>query len=314
MKKILMYQGLKTHITHLLSLFSEKRCILCTTPFFLRKKNLPHFSNLKKKTLVHGQKEISSSIFLERSLETFIQSQLCEHCAQGFSIKKKAYCHHCGHIFSNEDTHYTEQKICAECSKKRPLWENFYFTNIYEDSLRALILQAKFNNSMTAMAFLGNIMAYTWCVKYLSASQLSLLPLPDIVIPMPLHNTRLKERGYNQCILLAQFFKNTCFQLLKQLNHAHCNKELHCLKIDTSLLYRSQFINAQSELNQQDRHENVKNSFHTGDNAKLKDKYILLLDDITTTNATIKNACKTLLSAGVKQVDVLVLAKTSHIK
>lgn len=114
----------------------------------------------------------------------------------------------------------------------------------------------------------------------------------DMIVPMPLSQTRLQERGYNQSSLLAR-----------------------PLAMARNVLYKPQAIDRirntrpQVGLSARDRFENVKDAF-MGNQAIVKEKTILLIDDVTTTGATIQACCLALLSAGAKQTYVMTLARS----
>lgn len=242
------------------------------------------------------------------------------------TIKRHSYCILCGEIFTHDKSLYTKQKLCAHCTQEPPEWNHFYFVNTYENTLRKLILNAKFYNSTTALSFLGKLLAYTWFIKqleealenenintenYMKKTPLSLvttLSLPDIIIPMPLHSFRLKERGYNQCILLTKYFFRECKLLFKKFQ-----LPLDTLpSVNNNILMRKLYTQAQSDLTQKERRQNVKNVFQIEDRQSIQNKHILVIDDIATTNSTIKEATLCLKKAGASRVDILVIAKTPH--
>jgi ComF family protein len=129
---------------------------------------------------------------------------------------------------------------------------------------------------------------------WLSTAGASMLSTADILIPVPLHRTRLLMRRYNQAAIIAQ-----------TLGQAHEIKTcVHTLK-------RSRPTKSQGHLAPLERHKNVKHAFAIDPKRKsqIKDKTIILVDDVYTTGATVKECTKILLKAGAANVHVLTLAR-----
>lgn len=123
--------------------------------------------------------------------------------------------------------------------------------------------------------------------------------LPDLVVPVPLHVKRLRWRGFNQSRLLAE-------QMSLKLAPP--------MKLEVSdLLERQRHSRPQMEIkNHQERLQNVRDIFFLARDAdceKIRDKKILLVDDICTTGATLRECAKVLKSAGAKKVFAAVVAR-----
>ena len=114
----------------------------------------------------------------------------------------------------------------------------------------------------------------------------------DIIIPVPIHKKRRLKRGYNQTELIAK-------EICKDIS----------LELKTDVLIKQKNIIAQSELNKNERKQNIKNAFEIKSINEIIDKKILLFDDIYTTGSTVNECSKILRKAGAKQVGVLTIAK-----
>lgn len=129
------------------------------------------------------------------------------------------------------------------------------------------------------------------------------IPVPDFIVPVPLHPRRLRWRGFNQSLLLAHRISEELTPLL----------QIEVLEI----LLRKKYNRAQMKIkNYEERKENVKDIFaltqSENNKAKLiRGKNILLIDDIATTGATLEECAKALKLAGVKYVFAAVIARQS---
>lgn len=116
-------------------------------------------------------------------------------------------------------------------------------------------------------------------------------PSFDLLIPVPLHSKRLRERGFNQALLLVKE--------LSQRTRIPYSK---------GLLRKGSPTPPQIHLSGRERERGVRGSFHVQKAEEVEGKTILLVDDVYTTGATVNECSKVLLRAGAERVDVLTLA------
>ena len=107
----------------------------------------------------------------------------------------------------------------------------------------------------------------------------------DYLMPVPLHNVRERERGYNQSKILAEEIS-----------------ELTFLPLLDKVLIRKKNTRDQTNLNAEERERNVRGAFVVRDNIELKGKKVILVDDVMTTGATLKECSRVLKEAGVREV------------
>ncbi len=169
--------------------------------------------------------------------------------------------------------------------------------NIYFDSLEAIffynkliseiIFNLKYYDQSHLKRKIGELMA-----KNLEGKIADF----DLIIPVPLHKKRLKERKFNQSALL-------CKEIIK----FHKN-----LKFYPNLLLRTKYNKPQARLSQKERQQNLTNSFIVNKKYEnfIKDKKILIIDDVFTTGTTLQNCCEALKNAGCKEIKAAVIAKT----
>ena len=155
----------------------------------------------------------------------------------------------------------------------------------YEDIIRKMLVEYKFQEkSYLYKTFykiiLKNKKIYGNLKKY------------DIIIPVPIHKKRKLIRGYNQTELIAR-------AIAKNTN----------LKLENKILYKQKNIVSQSELNRNNRKQNVKDAFIIKNSETIKNKSVLIFDDIYTTGSTLQECSRILKNAGVKYVGILTIAK-----
>jgi ComF family protein len=134
-------------------------------------------------------------------------------------------------------------------------------------------------------------------LNYLTTEFFRRYPMPlhsfDVQIPIPLHPVRLRERGFNQARLIAEVIK-----------------ERHGIPIQEKGLVRVRATDPQSSLGQKDRWTNMEGAFRMEKNFDVKERSVLLIDDLLTTGATASNAARALKDAGAKRVGLYVVSLT----
>lgn len=205
---------------------------------------------------------------------------LCEQCLEIIPWLTTA-CPVCANALPPQ-THAT---VCGYCLKTKLYYKKTTALFHYKKPASHLIRHLKFNQKVTHAHFLGFLLAKKLKIEIGSE-------LPDIIIPIPLHKKRLKQRGYNQALELARV-----------LHH-----QLHIPLLKKGLI-RHRYTKAQSEVLARERHKNVRNAFICREN--IKGKTILLVDDVMTTGFTVNEASKTLLKVGAASVHVCCLGRTS---
>jgi ComF family protein len=206
---------------------------------------------------------------------------LCRPCQRALPWLRHA-CQLCGRELNHPDlTH------CKHCLKSQPKHDKFIALYRYESPLPQLIMSAKFNRRQHTMHLLGCLMAEFLHDYYAQSS----LPLPTLIIPVPLHISRLRGRGFNQALLLAQPIAKT---LSLPIDFAHCQ--------------RIRATAAQATIEKQQRLKNINNAFHVSPG--LQGQHIAVIDDVLTTGQTLSVFTHALKQAGVKKIDVWCCART----
>ena len=167
-----------------------------------------------------------------------------------------------------------------------PPWEALHFHGHYAGLLRELILGYKFHNHFGRNRLLAELAAATF--------ERSGADRPDIIVPVPLHRRRLLWRGFNQSLELSRVLARRTGRpvLLKGLT-------------------RIRNTPPQTRLGFRERRANIKGAF-AADAEQVRGRNALLVDDVYTTGATLRECARTLKRAGAARVSVLVLARSQQ--
>ena len=206
------------------------------------------------------------------------QGFVCRACQKKLRPTKPPWCLHCGlPIESNRNP----DSSCLNCREAN--WQFHQARSVFtaQGPIREAIHRYKYDQDEFFEAFLRQC-----CRKGRALTPANY----DALIPIPLHPTKERERGFNQATRFAAFFS-----------------EISTIPIKANLLKRIRFTETQTHLPRSQRLRNVKGSFHcpTG----LNRNRFLLIDDVMTTGATASAAALALKKAGARQVDVLTLAR-----
>jgi ComF family protein len=173
---------------------------------------------------------------------------------------------------------------CGECQRHPPDYDRGYSLLRYEPPADQLIQRLKFNARLPLARLLGELMAeqlarrtQTW---------------PECIIPVPLHRTRLRERGFNQALEIARPLAR---RLHIPLDYRSCTRVRHTA--------------VQSLLPAAARHKNIKGAFQV--TRPLTVRHVALVDDVMTTGHTLRECAATLRKAGVEQIEVWVVARAA---
>jgi len=211
------------------------------------------------------------------SSDVFNLSPICSSCWSEIRKYRGPSCRVCALPVVSEHS-----KVCGQCLKKTPPFSKVIAYGLYEDILAEAINQLKFHGIKRISKTLGRLL-------------LSLdLPETDGIVPVPMTIKRLRERGFNQSLLIARVIaKESKVPLL----------------MDT--LLKKKETPPQIGLSAKERLLNLKNAFEVKGN--MKGLRLLLVDDVMTTGATVTECSKVLVKAGAEEVIVLTLARAGTI-
>jgi competence protein ComFC len=210
------------------------------------------------------------------------QNLVCVECWGKIRKNLPPFCHRCGRQLKAP---FIAKNICVSCLKKDLHFDRAFSPCIYEGSLKELIHDFKYKNKQYLGATLSRLM-----IDFINEYHVP-MDVIDLIVPVPLHKTKLREREFNQAQVLSAHIAEAF------------NKD-----VLTDTLLRHRHTRAQAELVADERSINVKDSFSIKEKDPLKDKHILLVDDVLTTGSTASEAAMTLKDAGARIVFVLTLA------
>lgn len=219
-----------------------------------------------------------------------VSTFLCRRCASGLTQVESPFCSKCGLMFKSRKG---ENHVCGRCIEKPPHYRMARAAGVYEDAVKAMVLQLKYKGKTRMAPLLSGILYRTYLSFWKKGDV-------DIIVPVPLHLRRLRKRGFNQSFLLVKEWPGT--------GKANQQKPGR-LKIETDLLKRTRQTPPQTGLSRKQRARNVQKAFALNPNMDVKGKWVLLVDDVLTTGATVNECARILVGNGAKRVDVLTLAR-----
>jgi ComF family protein len=175
--------------------------------------------------------------------------------------------------------------LCGRCITKPPVFDYCYSLFRYEDEIIHLVHQLKFAEKISYARSLGEML-----FSRLQAEIQLTKEKPECLLPVPLHKSRLRQRGFNQSIEIARI-------LAKKLG----------VPIEYDIVKRERSTVTQTGLNAKQRQKNIKNAFSVA--GEINYKHVLIIDDVVTTGSTVNELARVLKKNKVERVGVLSIAR-----
>lgn len=213
--------------------------------------------------------------------ETPAGEHLCPGCRKGAPVIAAPFCQICSEPFEGRiDNTFS----CPNCRER-----NFHFgcavaSYRFQGVVRDLILRFKYQGKLHLRHVLAG-----WLADNLADARLQ-HPF-DRIVPVPLHPTRERERGFNQARILAEL-------LARQTGAPVC----HDLK-------RIRYTTTQTRFDRETRIENLRNAFRLRPSGDVRNLHLLLIDDVFTTGSTVDECARVLMEAGAASVRVVAVAR-----
>jgi len=209
---------------------------------------------------------------------------ICVNCTSVLKNNAPPFCQKCGRQLIT----HNELGLCALCQRNKLHFKRAYSAFLYAGEIRQLISLFKYKGKMSLSRPLANMLT-----EFVKQYKIPLQQM-DVIMPIPLHSARLREREYNQSQLLAQ-------ELVNKFD----------LRLDTKSLMRARNTIPQVNLSDKQRWQNISGAFKLRKTKSISNKTVLLVDDLMTTGATCSEAACILRDGGAKEVYVLTLASTN---
>jgi ComF family protein len=223
----------------------------------------------------------------ERPLEVPTSGPVCGSCWSAVARITPPLCDVCGDPLPSWRAISRDRARCARCRRGFRTISRGRAVGPYEGSLRAILHAFKYDGRRTLAGPLARLM---------SAAGATVLDGADVVVPVPLHPRRRRRRGYNQAADLAA--------------------RLPVPSVDA--LVRVRFTGSQTDLPAARRHANVRDAFGTSRGWLGRDaghlvarRIVVLVDDVSTTGATLEACARALVTAGAYEVRALTVARVS---
>ena len=212
------------------------------------------------------------------------KSFVCKSCALSFKlIKDLSTCFSCGPPFGHK---LDSKNLCNRCLKEEFSFKKARSIAFYDGYIRELLYDYKYRKKLAYSSIFSELIIDNFPPD---------LDHFDVVIPVPLHIKRLREREYNQSAIIA----------------CEISKKIDC---DYNPFVLSKTNNTVPQVDFKDlskRKGNVRDSFIVRDSSKVKNKEVLLVDDVFTTGSTSNECSKALLKSGASGVQVLTALRAS---
>jgi len=192
------------------------------------------------------------------------------------------YCSICGIPFAGVG----ENHCCSGCMTKRPAFDIARAPFVYEGGVKELLHSFKYTPKPHLRKPLALLITN-------GLEKCSGEVTPDMIVPVPLHRKKIRQRGFNQAILLGEMI----------------SKDWK-IRLERNVLQRIRWTEPQVNLSGDDRRKNVIGAFAIAPGISLTGNSILLIDDVFTTGSTLNECAKTLKNAGAEKVYAVTVART----
>ncbi len=213
---------------------------------------------------------------------------MCDTCLEQIQRIEGVLCDVCGQPIVSALLQNQENPCCGECVSSEPLFAKAVAYGPYDGGLRELIHLLKYDGVRPAANILGRMM---------SEGFLDLAPRFDsgepVIVPVPLHSSKLAERGFNQSGLIARAALR-----IVPLGKLNCD-----------VLRRTRPTETQTGLTRDQRQRNIRGAFRVQHRTVVSGKDILLVDDVFTTGTTVSECARVLRRAGANRVFVATVAR-----
>ncbi|NPV27627.1 MAG: ComF family protein [Firmicutes bacterium] len=223
--------------------------------------------------------------FCDRVLSSLGPVPCCADCARELAHQRAGpICRRCGKFLHGELGPFSQPLFCLDCQMSRPTYTLARAVGPYEGRLKEVVHRLKYQKKRWLARPLGQLIAE-------AVQGEPAFGAAEVVVPVPLHQAKYRRRGFNQAELLGQ-------TLARELG----------LPFGKGALVRLIDTPAQTELGREERQHNLTGAFAVKQPTMVREKRVLLVDDVLTTGSTAGECSRVLMEAGARQVLVAVVA------
>ena len=251
--------------------------------------------------LVAPLKTVSRSVFsvlfpsdcrlCSTPLDSISRIPVCDECLDAIQPVRAPQCVLCGDRLASAQLLVGDGR-CHSCRDFEPEFARAMSFGEYEGGLRGLVHLLKYEAVLPVASVLGDMLAHT--IQELLPSCVDVQPL---LVPVPLHKNKRGDRGFNQAELLAR-------AAVKRLPQP--------LELAIAVLVRQRATISQVGLTREQRIENVRDAFRVRERERVRDRVVILVDDVMTTGTTLSECARVLKKAGAERVLAATVARAFH--
>jgi ComF family protein len=220
------------------------------------------------------------------SVSGLLQPYFCPDCRAAVMPLEHPLCPRCGVMFKGRSG---EDHLCSRCLEQPPPFHMARAAFAYDRSLVDVIHCFKYKGKTQLAGPLGILLWRTF-LRYWGDGTV------DLILPVPLHGRRLRQRGFNQADLLVRGWKTLA-------------RHSALPPVASAVLRRTRTTRPQAGLGRRERESNIREAFRVRHPERVRGRHVLLIDDVVTTGATVGECARQLLASGAGRVDVLALAR-----
>ncbi len=210
--------------------------------------------------------------FCQDIIPLTVDNLLCSYCEEDYPLIEDPVCQQCGKQLAHDNG------LCIDCEEITHLYEKGIALYSYEGSIKEALYRFKYGGRWKYASFFAGQM-------YRQLKQTTFFHEVDLIIPVPVSEERLRERGYNQAEELARY--------LSKISEIPYNNDI---------LVRCKDTKPQSGFSPVQRSNNIKGAFKCITRLAEPDKVILIVDDIYTTGSTVNECTKVLKESGAHKI------------
>ena len=212
---------------------------------------------------------------------------ICEDCLSQIHYIDSPLCTRCGKPFPHD---FATDHFCGECVTRKRFFSKARAVGVYNGIFRKALHRFKYQWRHCLATPLGTLMAKHMETFFSDGTTY------HVIVPVPLHPRRLRQRGYNQCDYIAEGLSGTLG-----------------IPWDNGLLSRVSSSSSQTAKSRPERWESLDKAFQVRDPWMIDGKHILLIDDVVTTGSTLEACADEILGSGSTRVSIATLAYTGKL-